>query len=52
MEPTLRDRFAGYALIGLIAGHEYTDGDVIENRAKEAYMYADAMLKERENNKE
>lgn len=41
---TLRDWFAGQALIGLVtAGHDMSIGDF----AEEAYLYADAMLKRR-----
>lgn len=45
---TLRDHFAGQALIGLIASPELHD-DVYndESCAEKAYKIADAMLKER-----
>ena len=44
---TLRDYFAGQALAGLAFNGDYH----AENRAREAYEYADAMLKERTNDK-
>jgi hypothetical protein len=40
----LRDRFAGYALIGLLAGQGGTTGAAVE-----AWKQADAMMKERDN---
>ena len=44
---TIRDYFAGQALIGLVT----VDHDMgIELYASDAYKYADAMLKERDKN--
>ena len=43
---TLRDWFAGQALVGLIINPE--TGGHVQDFAKCAYNYADAMLKERE----
>jgi len=40
---TLRDWFAGQALVGIIAG-----GKWVERVSAEAYAYADAMLRARE----
>ena len=53
---TLRDWFAGQALMGIIAKSPYKSGTLAEMkesgdiaaRAAAAYDYADAMLKERE----
>jgi hypothetical protein len=44
---SLRDWFAGKALEGLLAGRGATHS--YEGRACDAYKYADAMLKAREN---
>lgn len=44
---TLRDYFAGQALQGLISGLPDSDCG-IDGFAHDAYMYADAMLEERE----
>jgi hypothetical protein len=41
---TLRDYFAAQALAGQLAYHDYN----VERAAKEAYRYADEMLKQRE----
>lgn len=40
---SLRDYFAGQALMGIVGIDEYTT----ENSARISYEYADAMLKER-----
>jgi hypothetical protein len=44
---TLRDWFAGKALEGMLAGR--VPAESYECRARDAYRYADIMLKEREN---
>jgi hypothetical protein len=46
---SLRDWFAGKALEGLLAGRGATHSHSYEGRACDAYRYADAMLKAREN---
>ena len=43
----LRDRFAGYALIGLLANGGFYLANHLEQRAKAAWAEADAMLKAR-----
>lgn len=53
--PSLRDRFAMAALAGMLAcGHRNygTIDDVVSHASRVAYEYADAMLAERENEKE
>lgn len=45
---TLRDWFAGLAMQGRLANSDRFEGSA-EREAKEAYEFADAMLKEREN---
>jgi len=47
---TLRDYFAGQALVGIIAS-DCSDKMAVEPRAKLAYRIADAMLAEREKEK-
>ncbi len=44
---SLRDYFAGQALMGLIASDDEDAGDRIEDIPKYAYFIADAMLKAR-----
>ena len=44
---TLRDYFAGQALVGLSTGDWYMDTSAPERIAKSAYSVADAMLAER-----
>lgn len=44
---TLRDYFAGQALIGLLYRNDGVT--IIEERIEEVYRFADAMLKAREN---
>lgn len=46
-QPTLRDQFAIAALPECASEHRYKN-DNGETVAKEAYMFADAMLRERE----
>lgn len=49
-EPQMRDVFAGFAMLGMLASwHEGNTGRVFddESLAKDAYAVADAMLKER-----
>lgn len=48
IEMTLRDYFAGMALMGSIAFPIPGQEKIPENAAKWAYVYADAMLKARE----
>ena len=43
---TLRDIFAGFAILG-VAVHGYMSSDIAENTAEQAYIIADAMMKER-----
>ena len=43
---TLRDYFAGQALIGFLSGHKNIH--LPEIMAGNCYMYADAMIKERD----
>lgn len=43
---TLRDIFAGFAILG-VAVHGYMTSDIAENTAEQAYIIADAMMKER-----
>ena len=45
-EKSLRDEFAGLALQALISHPEY-QGEMCENAVKEAWLFADAMLRER-----
>lgn len=44
-EMSLLDWFAGQALAGLLADHEYNEGP--ETAAKGAYSYAKAMMRQR-----
>lgn len=50
---TLRDWFAGQALIGQLAscslGYEYTGADAASKCARDTYKYADAMIAARNN---
>ena len=45
---TLRDWFAGQALMGILCQHWTEESQYSVLIAKDAYKYADAMLKERE----
>jgi hypothetical protein len=50
---TLRDWFAGQALIGLASNwRSFTDDNALELLGKSAYVCADAMLAEREGEKQ
>lgn len=41
---TLRDWFAGQALVGLLAGDPGYESEDADSAAEDAFMYADAML--------
>jgi len=45
---SLRDYFAGQALVGLLASETPTKCEKADRNAKDAYIVADAMLAERE----
>jgi hypothetical protein len=45
---TLRDYFAGQALVGTVLSHLSQGGITYDSTARDAYRYADAMLAARE----